>query len=230
MKYTAEQRAIAADNGLCMPTVYYRVNKLGWDVERAIKIPPHKGIFTEEQREQAMKNGISYNALYTRLSQGWSMKEAINIPLNAHRVLTDEEYEIAESNGISRSTAYDRVSNYLWEVEDAITMPLDKAKSYNSRKGRHWSKIPKELKEQAAANGISLSTLHKRLFDYHWSEKKAVSTPVRQKIVSLSKEEIQTVIKNGLNTSTVYSRLRAGWDKQKAISTPPKTKGNRKNA
>jgi hypothetical protein len=229
MKYTATQRAIAADNGLSMPTVYYRVNKMKWSVEEAITTPARKSKIKSEHLAIAASNGISYQTVYSRLKNGWDIKHAIHFPVDSHRVVTDEEYKIAEKNGISRATVYSRIYEYEWEVKDAITLPVDKGKKYKER--GHWSRIPQHLKDKAASNGISLSTLHKRLYRDEMNIEEAITKPPRKKVVSLTKEQIQTALKNKINLSTVYTRVRNGWTKEAAISTPTMKKGgNRRRA
>jgi len=227
MKLTKLQNDIRKAYGLKQETVYNRIVNMKWDVEKAITTPVRKKKFTDEEMKIAASNGVSLAALHSRVKNGWSRKEAINIPLNAHRMLTDEEIEIAASNGVSRETAYQRVTDYLWSIEEAITIPIDQAKT---ARRKHWSQIPQHLKETAAANGISLSTLHKRLYVYYWDEVRASTQPTRKRTLKLTDEQKRKAIQNNLKHSTIHGRISRGWTIEQAVSTPPQTRGNRKNA
>jgi hypothetical protein len=133
---------------------------------------------TTEQRKIAAENGIPYETLLRRLAEDWPIKQAIYIPVNAHRILTDEDIQTAAENGISYGTLYTRVAEYGWEVERAISAPIVPK---NRRGQGRSSRIPQRLKERAFKNGIPHSVLYKRLFIYEWSEERAITQPVRKR-------------------------------------------------
>ena len=133
---------------------------------------------TAEQRRQASENGISYETLLRRLAEGWPIKQAISIPVNAHRTLTDEEIKQAAENGISYTTLHARVSKYGWDVERAINTPVIPREE---RAKIQQSKIPQHLKERAFKNKIPHSVLYHRLFVHKWDAERAVTQPVRKR-------------------------------------------------
>jgi hypothetical protein len=213
---TAKQREIARENGLSIELVHGRL-RAKWSIERAITIP--KGCkITKEEKAIAESNGLDANHVYSRMRCGWSVKQAINIPLDSHRLVTDEQIETARKNGIEYGTFYSRVANYGWDVEDAMTIPVSSSKGNNT--GAHWSKIPKDVKEKAKANGISLSLLHKRLYEYEWSLERAVTQPPRP-VLRFTNKQKEQVIKNGLDYKTIKERVeKLKWTVDEAISTP----------
>lgn len=173
---------------------------------------------TAEQRRQASENGISYETLLRRLAEGWPMKQAISIPVNAHRTLTDEEIKRAAENGISYITLHSRVSKYGWEIERAVTTPIIPR---SERAKMQKSKIPQHLKEKAFKNGIPHSVLYHRLFVHGWDQKRAVTQPLGKKPL-LTEEQNRKRIENGISIKTVHSRIyRYGWNADKAVTVIP---------
>lgn len=183
---------------------------------------------TGEQKRIATENGIAINTVYSRLDKGWSVKQAINIPVDAHRLVTNEQIEIAKKNGIEYGTLYSRVATYGWNVEDAITVPVDTIKG---NKGAHWSKIPKDIKERARTNGISLTALHKRLYVYKWSIERAVTQPPQGRTPFLTDEQKIQALKNNLNRATIYTRIKKlKWTVEEAVNTPAGEKRGERRA
>ena len=80
-------------------------------------------------------------------------------------VPTWEDYEIAKSNGISKNNVDARVQSLNWDIEKAITKPLNKFDKY--------------YVELAKKNGIAYHTYLKRL-SLGWSEIKAATKPTRK--------------------------------------------------
>lgn len=173
---------------------------------------------TAEQRRKALENGISYETLLRRLAEGWPIKQAISIPVNAHRTLTDEEIKQAAENGISYATLHARVSKYGWDVERAVTTPIIPR---SERAKMQQSKIPQHLKEKAFKNNIPHSVLYHRLFVHGWDSKRAVTEPVGRKQM-LTDEQERKRIENGISINTVSSRIyRYGWNADKAVTVTP---------
>jgi len=172
---------------------------------------------TVEQRKIAAENGISYETLLRRLAEDWPMKQAINIPVNAHRVLTDEDIQQAASIGVSYGTLYNRINDYGWDIERAISTPvMPRSKRAKKRGG----KVPAHLVKLAEANGIPYRVLYKRLYIQNWDEGRAVTQSTKRKRVLTEKQE-QTMNRNKLSINTVMTRInRLGWDADKAVSTP----------
>ncbi|AFQ20035.1 MULTISPECIES: hypothetical protein [Bacillus] len=79
-------------------------------------------------------------------------------------VPTWEDYEIAKRNGISKTNVDARIS-INWDIERAITQPLNKFDKY--------------YVELAKNNGIAYHTYLRRL-SLGWSEIKAATKPTRK--------------------------------------------------
>lgn len=118
--------------GFSVQTIRARI-KRGMSYEDAISKPIERVSLTETQRQTARENKISMTTVYSRLRNGWTSQQAVNIPVNAHRLLTEEEIETARKNGIGMSTLYNRFYRLEWELEDCINIPLNK--NYSRKKG-----------------------------------------------------------------------------------------------
>ncbi len=148
---TYKDLEIAEENGISESNVKNRVYTLGWDVDKAITTPVYrkgtlKEIYGEEVCDNLKKNCILKETFYSRLRIGWSVKDASTIPpltpkQRGKRMvekyekrgykggLLKEHFDIAKSNGISKLTVYNRVNTLRWDIEKAITEPVDHARS-----------------------------------------------------------------------------------------------------
>ena len=119
----------AEKRGLSYKTVYSRFYYYNWSKERALTEPKkdRKTKLTQEQIKTAASNGINIVCLRLRLSNGWSMEEAINKPKQKSgrkNVIEDELYELAKKNGINRVTFYSRVKLLGWSIDRALNTPV----------------------------------------------------------------------------------------------------------
>lgn len=141
--------------------------------------------------------------------------------------ITPEQYDRAKDNGVSYSTLNARVRNYNWDMELAVTTP---PKPRNL--GR---KIPAEWAGIAEVNGINYQVFANRLKRLGWAPERAASTTKadarrlrdeRQRLFTV--EELTQIKLIGITPSGVKQRLRNGWQREKALSTPPIPRGHRK--
>lgn len=84
--------------------------------------------------------------------------------------LTEEHYLTAEANGISRKNAYQRWYHYGWEIERAITEPLQ---IQNQSEWMEWKDI-------AQKNGVYVSLFWYRLRQGMTPEQ-AATIPVKKR-------------------------------------------------
>ena len=83
--------------------------------------------------------------------------------------LLSEEVKIAQSNNIPISIVKNRINNLGWDIERAITEPVNK--------NGNFSKLyTTEQKEIAESNGISPQLLYKRL-KLKWHMEDAINIP-----------------------------------------------------
>lgn len=127
----------AKENGINYKNLYNRVYRLGWDIEKATTQPVKKDSFIEKYRPLLQKHNIAETVFYSRIyQQGWDYEKAATTPLRApgessrsgwakKGYLTEEQVQRAEANGISLNTLRARVYRYKWDVEKAITEPID---------------------------------------------------------------------------------------------------------
>lgn len=123
-------------------------------------------------------------------------------------VITDEDYEKAEKNGISKMNVYLRVNKRGWEIERAITVPIRKKKCVTG--------INAGMKKLAEMNGISHTTLYKRL-KKGMDPYEAVTAPKKHKrwesLIKIAQE-------NGISASSFYARMDRGMDPYEAAIKP----------
>jgi hypothetical protein len=132
-------------------------------------------MITSRQLLTAEQNGISYQTLNKRLKRGWSMSQAITIPTDAHRLVTDEQIQQAKENGISYKTLHKRIAEYGWDVETAISTPVQPKFGHKKRV------LDPALIDRASANGIGYYTLYDRINKWGWNAEKAATTPPRKR-------------------------------------------------
>lgn len=83
---TKEQLKIAKNNGIKYNTLYNRVYNYGWSIEDAITKQPHSiyskrksKLYTREEEEIMIANGVSTDLFRNRLWRGWNRYDAMNI-------------------------------------------------------------------------------------------------------------------------------------------------------
>lgn len=70
--------------------------------------------------------------------------------------ITLKEFEIAKKNGISRNNVRNRVENLFWDIERAITEPVNP-------RGRKTNLYCDHIRKLAKENKISTSTMYSRI-------------------------------------------------------------------
>jgi hypothetical protein len=137
-------------------------------------------------------------------------------------VFTKQEIQTAKQNGISYHTLYMRVESYGWDIEKAITEPT---------KMKRVNVLTEQEIQTAKENGISYITLYMRVENYGWDLEQAITTPTKGRFGNntpiFTKEELSIAESNGVTYSALANRMRRGWDKQAALTKPPKVKVNR---
>lgn len=83
--------------------------------------------------------------------------------------ITEEAYLLGEKNGIPRETVYNRWARLMWDIERAITDPVQEAKT----------SLYKEWKEVCKKNGVSCPLFHARV--KKMSPEEAATKPVSRR-------------------------------------------------
>lgn len=125
--------------------------------------------------------------------------------------LTDEELEIAKNNGIPRSVVKSRLEELYWDIDDAITKPIQKRKSFNPI----WDK----WKDKAV---VSRQLMYDRVMIRKMDEDEAALTPKmpNRKSKVWTDEEVKIMKENGIYQNLALGRLALGWSKEDAITKP----------
>jgi len=156
---------------------------------------------------------LSTNAVYRRLSQGWSLERAIETPIKPRSgsvtykgTLYDTVLDLAKETGINYSTLKKRLLKE--EVEKAVTTPVkDVGKSVVYNNG-HYSSI----KDLAKVKNISYSLLLKRLIN-GLTVQEAVDKPVTNQVTynGIKYRNLYRLTKElGVSYNTVYGRMLRG--------------------
>ncbi|MFE3573929.1 hypothetical protein [Lysinibacillus sp. NPDC059133] len=76
-----EWKQVAKEHGISRETFSARV-KNGMCPKDAATRSTRKRRFTDEQIAIALKNGIPYGTIITRIKRGWSLEDSITVPVN----------------------------------------------------------------------------------------------------------------------------------------------------
>lgn len=82
---------------------------------------------TEKEEMLLCENNISKERFYSRLTTGWTRKDALTKPVIKHQRITEEEKELMKKNGIDSHTFRSRVYRNMDRIE-AATKPKRKSK------------------------------------------------------------------------------------------------------
>lgn len=124
--------------------------------------------------------------------------------------LTDEQLKIASENDIPYERVHARIVELGWNVEKAITTPVNKYRKHDRMK--EWISTAKE-------NGISEKTFRTRLRE-GYSPKRAMTEPLKKKRIVLTDYEKELLSKNNISKPLFMSRLKRGWSREKALREP----------
>lgn len=122
---------IAEENGISYQRAYERFYKSGWSREETISRPIGKQSLWREYQVICEENGITYQCFHNRVKRGIDPEEASRLPKCKTQFLfkeikvTPEVVRIAEENGISEKTLKMRVYRYRWDVERAMSEPVN---------------------------------------------------------------------------------------------------------
>ena len=146
--------------------------------------------------------------------------EVITLREKRYFYITDDDFETAEANGIKTLTVKNRVYRDGWDIDRAITQPVEKHDPFC--KGWH------DWKDKAL---VSKSTYLSRVRKGWTYEEAALTKPMTHSEASRKKrkysEELYRIAReNGISEGVVRYRVsQMKWDIEKAITTPLMSKG-----
>ena len=130
----------------------------------------------------AKANGIHEDTFRKRVYElGWNVERAATEP--PRQAESRKEWRsIAEQNGIKYDTFLKRVNRYSWSEERAAT-ELTMSRSEVSKMGgdvkKNNAKLTDEIMQLAKLNGICISTLKSRIYEYKWDVLRAATEPIK---------------------------------------------------
>lgn len=137
--------------------------------------------------------------------------------------ITDDNYRTAKANGISKANVNNRVNNCGWEIQDAITKPLQKG---------HKPRFSQEARDLAKANGVSNALMRYRVDKIGLDEMEAAGTPVlsqadavrenqKKQWIYTTEENLELRKQNHIAYNTFYSRVKhSKWNSLSASTKP----------
>jgi hypothetical protein len=142
MEYlTPKDFETAKRNGISEERAKARFYKLGWSKQRAITQEIKKPQYDWHKYKD--KSTVSEQTFYQRIKKGMSPEEAAFTPpvplggrLDRPIKLTKEDIKRGARNGIKVATLYQRIYNYKWDVERAVTEPINERYRRKEKKAR----------------------------------------------------------------------------------------------
>lgn len=236
----------------------------GWELKDALTIPVEKrsqnkeyikisGLYVDPwgesfktKSEMAEAHGINLQVLSSRVSKGWTLKEALSIPLGGklhpeikikckphNKHITDpwgNEFnnyrEMARAHNLSEDILRDRLKRG-WSMEKALTAPINGAngeyigKECYDHTGRRFPSIKAKCKFWNITASAYNARIKKGML-----EKDALTTPVKQKKQTITyngiKYEKLSDFCNDYNITLeiYYNRAGLGWDLKRIVETP----------
>lgn len=107
--------------------------------------------------------GLPYRTVWSRLSHGWTLRDALETPVHSNE---GSLLSLVRAAGQNYGRVATRVKSLGWSVERALTQ--------RSQAGAH------SLRSRAMAAGLAYKAVHLRITRYGWTEKRALSTPIRE--------------------------------------------------
>lgn len=102
----------------------------GYKVIEPKKIGRPNGIsklLTKEDFIKIEENGLTYDLVYQRVKQGWTLDKALNTKIRKYNTLTIKEMQQLQKIGLSLSGFRSRLYQLGWTREQALNVP----KSWN---------------------------------------------------------------------------------------------------
>ena len=208
-RYTAKELLKFSNvDGLTVGNIYSRINKYGWDIERAITQPLNVKIQPKGVGECNFHyNGKDYNSydllqksnienlsqhnITNRINQcNWDVKKAISTPKKRRNILfnykgnkytSKELAEIGKKNGIENLTPGDITDRIRsgWSIEDAVSKPKRKINDCYNYNGKIYT--AKQLAEISPIKGMTSHTVSVRIKNYDWNIHDAITKPLKTK-------------------------------------------------
>lgn len=204
----------AAELDIPTDLISNRINRLGWPVEKALSTPvQEQEVYLEykgesiKQTDLIQQKGLDREALRSRLRSGWSVEDAVDIPVKHHArtpvVYRGVEYRTLAELCRRLNLPYSLVANRLKvgaTLEDAIEIPRG-----GSNTGGRRISTPSSLESsQDLILGVRGHT-----------QTQLILNGVQKSIEEWS-AELHIPVK------TLRNRLKAGWSVEKTLTTPRK--------
>ena len=201
-------------------------------------------ILTSNEIAEMSVNGVTSHDIVNRINvHGWDLQKAMNQPKQERNLLYDyknkkytsnELYEIRINKSLTKYTIRSRLSKG-WDVERAITQPDDvkvqpsgigeRLYEYNGKMCNSY-----ELYINRKDKNINQHQIVNRINNCEWSVEDAITIPPTKtyqkyyyKNGYYSVPELAAISPvQDIIPQTIRSRIKLGWDIEKAVETPTK--------
>ena len=195
----------------------------------------HKGNVFNSLNEMCAYYGVPYSAYYTRLKEGWTLKDALETPAvdvqwgKCKDHLGNEFESVVEMCnhwGIPYARFLNRLNNLKWSLKDSLERPKQFEGAGRSCRD-HNGKQFRSITEMCKYYNIEVGTLNGRL-KLNWSLKDALETPVGETIGRKCTDHKGNVFSSetemckyyNIKLDTFKSRIKHGMSLQDSLETP----------
>lgn len=182
--------------------------------------------------DMAREHGLEPDTVHSRLRIGWTLDRALLTPVRERVRAVDADGNVttyarlAAEHGMSSGALRNRLNNG-WSLEDALSIPCRKHTSdYDAKYG-----LP--VSRWLAESGVTLSQFRSRL-NHGWSPERAAREPLGLAAVlakyvgkAAAPRVRELCMGHDVPLAVCVSRLRAGWETDKACTVPVQRKKRR---
>lgn len=204
--------------------------RMGWSIEKALTTPvngtklpkiDHLGNTFNTVDSMCKYWGIEYATLKRRIMSGWSLEDALTktsqrwVCYDHKGIAYDNLDAMRDAYGVSKSTFQSRIKRG-YTLEEAL---IGKDTRKNSK---YLLDGFKDIEDMCSHYNIKVNTFKSRVGS-GMSIEDALGITGRtfnRRSSAEVKEEIKVCESNGIPYATFLKRLKLGWDRDKALSTP----------
>lgn len=204
--------------------------RMGWSVENALTTPvngtklpkiDHLGNTFDTVDSMCKHWGIEYATLKRRIKSGWSLEDALTKPSQRgicydHKgIVYDNLDAMCNAYGVSKATFQSRIKRGH-TLEEAL---IGKDTRKNSK---YLLDGFKDIEDMCSYYNININTFRARVRSgMNIDDALGITGRIPNRRSSAEvKEEIKVCESNGIPYKTFLKRLKLGWDRDRALSTP----------
>ena len=136
---------------------------------------------TPDDWDIANANGLLPQTVYSRVMRGWSIDDAVSLPVRAKKNVPDYLIKRSKEIGLSKAAIKSRIDRG-WNLEEAHTTPKLTNDEIQARARRGIEEkgnvmFGEKEKEIMKQNGITYKLAYTRVYVRKWTKKEAITIP-----------------------------------------------------